>query len=365
MKNKMGFSPWLAVIAGCMFLLGCLSGGASAPGTPSGGGAPAWYTDVNQTYPNQAYLAVRGRGRNERQAKRDAAGELAALFTAKIKFDSTATFRYSESGENSRTSRSVDQSVRIRSDQEISGMEYSEPFRGGGSVYIVAYLDRKKAGKLYSERIEDRRDEIAELRRRAQKLSAGDSSTKNLLEGFILYDYSVDQALRNRMLLEQLQIINKSMHERIVGKIDYNSVQLAEERNKFAGRLSFAVNYSGDEDLTFLGENIADQMTKLGFSRSRDEATALVLDIELVLTDVETNNRYKNLAWDLQLSFTQNENADGSGPQKTLLEFSRSGRESGVSISRTVTTLKRLLNERIEKEFLSEVFAYFSKFTGI
>ncbi len=351
-------------------LLSCVSSESNAGHNAGhGGGAPAWYTEIHKVYPNEKYLAMRGMGSNEREARRNAAGELATLFRTKIDFDSLTTFRYAESESSSSTARGVDQSVRLSSNQEISGLEYSEPFRGAGDVHVVAYLDRDKVGKLYAERIADHRDKISELRRRGAKLSPTNEGTEELLAGFILYDYSVDLALRNQMLLEQLQIINKTAHDKVARTIDYNSVKLAGQRGTFASRLSFALNYSGDEKTIFLGENIADEMTRLGFVRRSDNnaknGSALVLDVRLELNDVITDNRYANLAWDLQVSFIRKQNADGSGQQDVLLEFSQSGRESGVSRSRALTTLKRLLNERIENEFFSKVFAYFARFAGI
>ena len=343
-------------------LLSCLSANG---GSGSDRGAPVWYLDTDKVYPSQDYLAVRGKGSTEREAKRDAAGELATLFSAKVNFDAIGSFRYSELDSGSSKAKEFSQTTRVRSDLEISGLEYSKPFRAGQQVYIVAYLDRKKVGKLYSERIAERRSQIAELRRRARKFNPADNDTKNLLSGFILYDYSLDQALRNQTLLEQLQIINKPMHEGVAHTIDYNSVELAKERSKFASRLSFAMNYNGDEELTFLGENMAQQFTKLGFVRRQSSGNALVVEVGLKLYEIETDNRYVHLNWDLGVKFTFMKNADGSGSQTSLLEFSKSGRESGISRSRAVTTLKRLLDEQIQNRFMSRVYAHFARFAGL
>ncbi len=343
-------------------LLSCVS--ASSDSSASNG-APSWYTDKDKSYPNRDYLAVSGKGSTEREAKRDAAGELATQFSAKIDYDSTASLHYAESGDNASTARGIDQTVRVRSDQEIAGIEYSQAFRAGSQVYIVAYLEREKVGKLYSERIAERRDKIAELRRRAAALNPADKNTEDLLAGFILYDYSVDQALRNQILLEQLQIINKAMHDRVDATIDYDSVQLAAERAKFASRLSFDVNYNEKNELAFLGENIASKLTQLGFPRKKNGDSALLVDFELQLADVQTNNRYQNIAWDLQIRFTRMQNVDGSGAQTSLLEFSKSGRESGITRSRALTTLKRLLSEEIENQFMSQLYEHFAKFAGL
>ena len=166
------------------------------------------------------------------------------------------------------------------------------------------------------------------------------------------------------MLLEQLQIINKPLHEQIARQISYNSVQLAAKRSEFASRLSFSLAYEGTEELTFLGESVAEQISQLGFRQS-SQNSALAIEIRLKLGTIQTNNRYENLAWELNIRFVQRQNADGSGPQASLLEFAKSGRESGISRSRAITTLKRLLNEQIQQEFTKDVFAYFAKIAGI
>ena len=341
---------------------GCVSG----PGTASNG-APAWYIDMGRVYPNEKYLAVQGAGTTEREARRSAAGELATLFRAQIRINSQVSFRYSESaGTAAQPSRSIDQNVRLSSNQEISGLEYSAPFRSRGKTYIVAYLDREKVGKIYAERIAARRNQIGQLRLRAQRLNPAAQNTADLLTGFVLYDYSLDLALRNQMLLEQLQITNQPMHERAVRQIDYDSVQLAAQRSEFASRLSFTLIYSGSEEMTFLGESVAQPISRLGFVRRPPNSSgALAIEIGLELRPIQTNNRYENLAWDLNIRFLQRQNADGSGPQSGLIEFAKSGRESGISRSRAITTLKRLLDEQIQQEFSKQVFAYFAKLAGI
>ncbi len=364
-NTKRFFFTSLFILFGSLLLFsGCLATSNNSRTNLANGIVPAWYLDTNKVYPDRDYLAVRGRGSTEREAKRDAAGELATLFTAQINYDSTTNFRYSESENPNNSYRSVEQTVNIHSAQKIYGIEYSEPFRAEGRVYIVAYLERQKVGTLYSERIADRRNKITELHSRAQKFNPLDNNTEKLLSAFILYDYSVDLALRNQLLLEQLQIINKSMHERISSSITYSSVKLSEERSEFARGLSFTVNYDGAAELRFLGENIAEQFTKLGFTRKQGN-NALVVKVSLQLSDIKTNNRYINLAWDLQLSFTQMQNVDGSGFKTSLLDFSKSGRESGISRLRTVTTLKRLLNKDIQTEFMNRVYMYFAKFAGV
>ena len=349
-------------------LVGILSSCISAVvANDKGDGLPGWYIDVNNVYPRQDYLAARGKGSTEREAKRDAAGELATLFLSKVDYKSTANFRYSESADSNHSSRKVAQTVRVHSNQDIAGIEYSEPFRpkGKGQVFVVAYLEREKIGKLYSERITQRRDKIEELRRRGRNLSPEDSNIKNLLSGFIFYDYSVEQALRNEPLLEQLQIINKSMHNRIFRTIDYNSVRLAEERDKFARGLSFSVNYGGDEELNFLGESIAEEFTKLGFPRRENSNTALTVVLDLKLSDIPSNNRYTNLGWEILIRFTHAQSLEENGAQTALLNFSKAGRESGLSRARALLTLKRLLDKQLKDEFMSQVYTYFAKLAGI
>ena len=361
---KKGFLGAL-VLASVWLLAGCLSSHSAA--TNAGNAAPTWYTEMNRVYPNEKYLAVQGMGTTEREARRSAAGELAILFRTKIRLDSQASFHYSENDDNA-PSRSIDQNVRLSSDQEISGLAYSEPFRSSRQTYIVAYLDREKVGKLYTERIVESRNQIEQLRLHAQKLSSASQRTQDLLTGFVLYDYSLDLARRNQMLLEQLQIINKPLHERTARQINYNSVQLAAKRSEFASRLSFSLAYEGPEELTFLGESIAEQISRLGFVRRKSSqafGSALTIEIGLGLNTIQTNNRYENLAWELNIRFLQQQNADGSGSQAGLIEFAKSGRESGISHSRAITTLKRLLDKQIQQEFTKEVFAYFAKLAGI
>ena len=170
-NTKRFFFTSLFILFGSLLLFsGCLATSNNSRTNLANDIVPAWYLDTNKVYPDRDYLAVRGRGSTEREAKRDAAGELATLFTAQINYDSTANFRYSELENPNNSYRSVEQTVNIHSAQKIYGIEYSEPFRAEGRVYIVAYLERQKVGTLYSERIDDRRNKNYRIAKSGAKI---------------------------------------------------------------------------------------------------------------------------------------------------------------------------------------------------
>lgn len=328
-------------------LISCASSQTSAE---QGTSVPAWYLNPEAEYPNSAYLTGTGRGRSLAEAKRFAAGELSQLFSAKINFDSQAEFRYSESGAGDGTDRNISQSVNVSSDEEITGLEYSEPYTdGNGRVNVLAYLDRAKVGKIYSHRIEERSQHIADLAKR------GESSSDDLT-GFILFDYASELARRNQMQLQQLQIISPKMHNAVASSVRYNAVSLADQREAYAGRLGLAVDFSGDSQLSALGGALSQEFSKLGFP-ILTENSKLELKLELSTNEIKVDNPYVNLAWDVQVSL--------SYQGKIISRFSKSGRESGPSRSRALTTLKRNLDKNLRREFMTQVYEYFASVAGV
>lgn len=339
-----------AVIIPVIFSMAFLSACATGSSSQRGGKSPLWLTDKDAVYPVDEFLAETGEGDGLSDAKAAAAGAIAQIFRTRITVDSTIRTRYTEmTGEGgqllgmlSRTD--IDESIGQSSDESLVNLRYGESWTSDmGRVYTIAYLDRAETGRLYRRRIMENDSRIVELRQRAD-------SQDDPLRRFAFLDAALVSAEINRVLVEQLEIINMPMAASIIH--DYNLGELREERADQARALRIRVEVFGDPEGR-IGAVLSDWVTSRGFTVA--DNGDMFLSAMTGITPVTLNNDYENLAWELNLSLM-----DFLGQPAVTLPGS--GRSSGVSKTAAEERAYFDMSEKVSKDFDRAFNAYLDSF---
>ncbi len=344
----------LSVVSIIVMLLvsSCATGSSSSTASAGRGGgkAPVWVSDKDSIYPPEKFLAEVGEGDSLKGAKSNAAGAIAQIFRTRVKVDSNIRTRYSEiSGEDGVilgmvTQTDFDQSIDQSADQSLSNLKYGEAWTDEmGRVYTVAYLDRSETGNLYRSRIVDNDGRISELLGRAR-------NQDEPLRRYAFLDAAHVYAEANRMLQEQLEIINMPMARSVIHPYDLGELRAA--RADQASALKIRVEVSGDPEGR-INAVLSDWVTGKGFTVS--DGGDLFLTAVMSISPVKLDNSYENLSWELNLTLM-----DSSGYPAVSLP--RQNRSSGVSASAAESRAYNDMAEMIQKDFDREFTNYLTSF---
>lgn len=330
-----------------LLLIGCAT---SDDPVSRGGKEPAWITDRESVYPSDTYMAELGEGDTLDGARASAAGSLVQVFSTRITVDSTVRTRYSQiTGEGGEllgllSQTDIDEKIGQESDQSLSNLKYGDAWISDlGRVYTVAYLDRMETGMLYRQRILDNNTRIRELRQRAD-------SQDDPLRRFAFLDAALVSADMNRVLIEQLEIINNPMARSLL--LDYDMGDLKNERDEQGRALRVRIEVFGDPEGR-IGAMLTDWVTGRGFTAS--EQGDLFLSAMVALNTVDLNNDFENLSWELNLALL-----DFFGnPAVTLPAANRS---SGISKTAAENRAWLDMSRTITRDFDRAFNAYLDSF---
>jgi hypothetical protein len=110
---------------------------------------------ITQVYPNDAYIARRGRSQTREAAEAAAAAEIARYFTSRISANTSAQTTMSQQDDVTHISREMEMSTLVTSEINLTGLRYAQDAfynKAEGQWETVAYLDRAEAWTLYEPR---------------------------------------------------------------------------------------------------------------------------------------------------------------------------------------------------------------------
>ena len=334
-----------AVIAAAL-VTGC----ATTSSSSRGGAPPQWVTDKDSVYPENEFLAEVGEGDSLNAAKSNAAAAIAQIFRTRVTVDTTITTRYTElTGEGGQTLGLVnqtdfDQTIGQKADESLVNMRYGETWTDSlGRVYAVAYLDRAETGNLYRQRILANDDRVSELMDRAR-------TQDEPLRRFAFFDAALVVSEANRVLVEQLEIINMPMARSYTPAYALGDLRAA--RADQAAAMKIRIEASGDPDGRITAV-LTDWTSEKGFSVA--EGGDMFLSAVVAIAPVELNNGYDNLAWQLNLMLM-----DSAG--YPAISLPRQGRSSGISAAAAESKTYADMAKVVTKDFDREFTAYLSSF---
>jgi hypothetical protein len=159
-KNNFPVSSLLLLLA--FFALSLFSCATAAP-IPDWAESP---TAITRVYPNDAYIAQRGRGQTREAAEAAAAAEIARYFTSQI--NANQGFRTTTSSQNGVVSETLETetSAFVTSEINLAGLRYTQDAfynKAERQWETVAYLDRAEAWTLYEPRFKRQADSFRAL----------------------------------------------------------------------------------------------------------------------------------------------------------------------------------------------------------
>lgn len=341
-RSKHAQAPWMAALALCLlFGTGCALAAQAKSGP-----APAWYNNLDASYPDKQYMAAIGSGDNRRDAEADASAALARRFKVDIKVDAQAMQRYndlvSKDQSYSSTERSAVQTVTSSANEQFINLTYSDPWTDPkGKVNIVAFLDREKTAALYKGIISKDAALVRSLKERAAK-APGNLAAFALLDSALAVSYNSDR------MVAQLQLISANAAKEVASLVD--SPALAKQRDEIGKLLGYSLAIEGDEDGK-VAAMVKKALAGLNLNFREDGQLAVKGTVSVV---PEANPKYKTLRWSLNISLF-----DETGTAiATMLKESK---ENGTTEVAARGFVVREMEKRVMIEFTQSVNQYLAR----
>lgn len=118
--------------------------------------APAWYEDIENTYPESKYIAQIGYGQTRQAAETDAVARISRFFQTNISTNTEASQTFVANNGNINSKEEINTHTIIESQMELFAVEYSKPYfdKSLKQTAVVAYIDRNKAWRIYESKIQ-------------------------------------------------------------------------------------------------------------------------------------------------------------------------------------------------------------------
>jgi hypothetical protein len=339
LEDKMTLKKILAgfLIAG--FVVSCASTGSSS------GAVPPWMLNLNDSFPDEDYLAEIGSGDTRRSAENDAVGALARRFKVSVQADSTGSRRYYNLVKGNEEYNEVEsellQDISTSAGlQNLSNLQYSDPYVDDQAKYhIVAYLDRDATARIYRTMVQKDLQQAESLYERAQVAPTALSRFANL-------DTALQFSKNAEKTIEQVMIIHQPTARLLSSSVETEKIATA--RQFAAQELAYRFEIQGDPDGKIAGV-IRSTMTELGISYN--EAGGLIVRGSIGLEPVEVNPRFKSVRWTVDISL-QDDN--GSNVASLFAE----NRENGISEQEAESFAIVAIEKAVRKDFLSKITEY-------
>ena len=106
---------------------------------------PEWFKNWRTLYPETDYIAQRGRGDTEEQAKTDALAQIARYFQTNVNANLTTSLQSVTSGDSVSETTSIQDEVSVMSNVELFGLEYTDSyyFKKEKKWYSLAFIKRE------------------------------------------------------------------------------------------------------------------------------------------------------------------------------------------------------------------------------
>lgn len=328
-----------------------LAGASTASAKKVKNNKPKWVDNPVSVYPESQYISALGAGDTRQAAESNATGNLTKRFKVKIDVDETMTRRYQAL---TNMAGSMDESlseeelknIKSSSSETLMDVQFSESYTDDmGRVNLVAYLDRRKTGDLYSERLDNNFAKIRQFLEKGQALS-------DLPTQYAYYNAAFAVSQINENMIAQLDIISPSHKNRLIADDDIRYIAVSDLLNKTAAKIGFKVNISGDDDEKITVQ-VQQAISQLGFQLSPDPILSVNGTVAYELLDLKRDNLVF-VGWQLDLKLT-----DNTG--KVLISLVERGREGGLDEATARRNAVKQMAKIIKKRFQKDLTNYFDR----
>ena len=132
---------------------------------------PAWKLNLEKQFPSEKYVRAIGEGTTESAAKKSALAELSGYFSQTIIAESESYQKIRQSGAGNGTNSDLRESVIVHSDTELFCVRYTDAWTEPKSkkVFVCAFIDRKEAWDLITQKMKGLEDKCNQLSKLADK----------------------------------------------------------------------------------------------------------------------------------------------------------------------------------------------------
>lgn len=133
--------------------------------------APAWKLNLEKQFPSEKYVRAIGEGATESAAKKSALAELSGYFSQTIIVESESYQKIRQAEAGNGTSSDLRENVIIHSDTELFCVRYTTAWADPKSkkVFVCAFIDRKEAWDLITQKMKGLEDKCNQLSKLADK----------------------------------------------------------------------------------------------------------------------------------------------------------------------------------------------------
>ena len=133
--------------------------------------APAWKLNLEKQFPSEKYVRAIGEGVTESAAKKSALAELSAYFSQTIIAESESYQKIRQTGAGNVTNSDLRENIIVHSDTELFCVRYTAAWTESKSkkVFVCAFIDRKEAWDLITQKMKGLEDKCNQLSKLADK----------------------------------------------------------------------------------------------------------------------------------------------------------------------------------------------------
>jgi len=304
-----------------------------------GGTRPNWISNPYAVYPRDLYLAAVGTAENRTEAEKRAFAALAAFFGQSIRADLNVATMYSEAVSNGLITVSEDTQVRDTVVTAVSldtliGAEIGSVWDDGrGTIYALAYIDRRRTAAVYTEI-------ILMNQRNIDNLLAMSAAEKNTFDGYARYRLA---ALIAGMNEEYAGIVRLSGDSNVSFNIS-NPDALYLETSNIIRNISVGLKVSGDSN-NRVRDAFAKALSGEGL-RTQGSSTPYVLEVSVNMSEVTyPGSSFKFCGYTVSANLI--ERSTGS----VLFPFSISGREGHSTYEAAKTRVLVVMERTIDESY--------------
>lgn len=132
---------------------------------------PTWKMNLEKQFPSEKYVRAIGEGTTELAAKRSALAELSGYFSQTIAAESVSYQKTHQSGTGYEKHSDIRENVSLHSDTELFCVKYTAAWTDPKSkkIYVCAFIDRKEAWDLITQKMKGLEDKCNQLSKLADK----------------------------------------------------------------------------------------------------------------------------------------------------------------------------------------------------
>ncbi|VAX12872.1 hypothetical protein MNBD_GAMMA24-1361 [hydrothermal vent metagenome] len=307
---------------------------------------PDWVNGNSSKYPPAKYISGKGQAKYQALARDRARADLAKVFEVRIQEQSKDSSQSSRQTQDGKTrlslSSNASRDIRSQTDQIISGIEIADTWQDKTSkqFYVLAVLNRTKAGNILRDNINRLDDITANAIRRARQIN-------NLLRKIALAHRALQAQLERQIYQQQLKIVEYSGRGL---KSPYDLATLASDRETLLQRLTIRTKISADP-LGGLAGIVKGAVSAAGFTNLADAKAQYILDAKLRLNESQGTQGWYWQRGTLEISLRQAASQQVQGSKRWNIKVS--AQDQAMTKKRARDQIDKILKQELRQTIIS------------